>query len=308
MKNNVLRMKFSEGVEEWLKFKKPQIKESTYFNYKQKIKSKLMEELGEMTLEELLKFDFNNFIENLLEELSEKTVKDLVVVLKQILGFLEKKYEINFKLDLITSPKLRQKKIEIFEDYERRRLEQYCLDYEKTRGLGILISLYSGLRIGEVCALKWKNIDMRRRIIIIDHTIQRIYIDKKDSKIIYTSPKTSKSIRIIPIAKVVLQKLKELYDEKQYSKEAFILTGDEVRPMEPILYRYTYKKILNKIGIKFKKYHVLRHTFATRCVKIGMDTKSLSEILGHSNVSITLNLYVHPSMATKNKYINKLCI
>lgn len=308
MNSSILNMKFSEGVDNWLKFKKPQIKESTYLNYKQKINSKLKNELGEMTIGELLNFDFNNFVERLLSTLSEKTVKDIIVVLKQILGFFEKKYDVNFKLDLITSPKTRQKDVEIFEDRDRKKLEKYCLELEKIRGIGILISLYSGLRIGEVCALKWKNIDMDKKLIIIDHTLQRVYVDKNNSKIIYTTPKTAKSIRIVPVAQILLDKLKELYKENHYSEEAFVLTGMEERPIEPISYRYTYKKILKKNGIKFKRYHVLRHTFATRCVKIGMDTKSLSEILGHSNVSITLNLYVHPSLETKNRYINKLCI
>ena len=300
---------FMEGVYAWLRYKKPRVKESTYLNYKQKINSKFEKEFANMTIEELLHYDFNDFVEKLLDEgLSNKTVKDTIVVLKQLLGFFEKKYDVNFKLDLITTPKVLQKDVEIFEDRERKKLEIYCLDFLKLKGIGILISLYAGLRIGEVCALKWKNIDMNKKIITIDHTLQRVYTGDGSSKIIFTSPKTVKSIRVIPIAQTLLNKLKDLYSESYYSEEAFVLTGSEKKPIEPISYRYIYTKILRKNGVKFKRYHVLRHTFATRCVNIGMDIKSLSEILGHSNVSTTLNLYVHPSLETKNKYINKLCI
>ena len=113
-----------------------------------------------------------------------------------------------------------------------------------------------------------------------------------------------KSIRKIPMAKVLYEKLKEI--SKNYDNEAFVLTGSTKRYYEPLGYRYIYRKILKKCDIEYKRYHQLRHTFATRCIKVGMDVKSLSEVLGHANVSITLNIYVHSSFETKTKFINKL--
>ena len=164
--------------------------------------------------------------------------------------------------------------------------------------------MYTGLRIGEVCALKWKDIDFNNKILSVTHTLQRVYAGKRNTKVIYTTPKTQKSLRKIPINNNLYEILKRY--SKKYSKEAFVITGDTKRYLEPIAYRYTYRTILKIAKVSYKKYHTLRHTFATRCINVGMDIKSLSEILGHANVTITLNTYVHSSMQTKNKYINRL--
>ena len=302
------KLKFRDEAKVWLKFKQTQVKESTYLNYKYKVDSKLNKELGNKSLSELIHYDFNLFIAKLMETNSEKTVKDIIVVLKQILGFLEKKHKIDFNLELIGSPKLHHHDIELLEENDRLKLEKYCMKSKELKDIGILISLYGGLRIGEVCALKWKNINLERKIIMVSHTLQRVYLGKNETKIIYTSPKTQNSERVVPIANVLLEKLQKLYQRNHYKGEEFLLTGREDKLFEPVTYRYLYKQVLKKNNIEEKKYHSLRHTFATRCIKIGMDLKSLSEILGHSNVSITLNLYVHPSLETKNKYINKLCL
>ena len=166
------------------------------------------------------------------------------------------------------------------------------------------MALFTGARKTNVLEMRWKDIDFDTKCIDVTHTLQRVYVSKKETKIIYTTPKTQKSIRRIPLAKVLYAKLKEM--SKDYPKDAFVLTGSTDKWIEPLGYRYTYKSILQHSRVKYKKYHTLRHTFATRCVKVGMDTKSLSEILGHANVTITLNIYVHSSFETKNKYINKL--
>lgn len=301
---DISKIKFNQVIEEWLQFKKNQIKESTYLNYKFIINSKFKDEFGDKTIEQLLKYNFNEYIANLREDLANKTVKDITSILKSILKYTELKYDVNFKLSLVSSPSIYKQNIEIFKERERKRIEGYCLRSNELRDLGILISLYAGLRIGEVCALKWKDIDFDTKCIDVTHTLQRVYVSKKETKIIYTTPKTQKSIRRIPLAKVLYAKLKEM--SKDYPKDAFVLTGSSDRWIEPLGYRYTYKSILQHSRVKYKKYHTLRHTFATRCVKVGMDTKSLSEILGHANVTITLNIYVHSSFETKNKYINKL--
>lgn len=186
----------------------------------------------------------------------------------------------------------------------RKKIEDYCIKSEDLRDLGILLSLYAGLRIGEVCALKWENIDFENKLIDVTHTLQRVYVGKRDTKVIYTTPKTPKSIRKIPLSKLLYNRLKEV--SKKYSKEAFVLTGEKEKWIEPIGFRYTYRLTLKQSKVNYKKYHTLRHTFATRCIKVGMDIKSLSEVLGHANVTITLNIYVHSSFETKNKYINRL--
>ena len=135
-----------------------------------------------------------------MEYLSNKTVKDIVCILKGILKYAEMKYDINFKLGLISTPTFYKKDVEIMNEMERRNLERYCLKSNDLKRLGIIISLYSGLRIGEVCALKWKDIDFQNRYIYVKHTIQRVYIGKNNTKVIYTTPKTHKSVRKVPIS------------------------------------------------------------------------------------------------------------
>ena len=301
---NSKNVKFNEIANEWLLFKKNKIKESTYLNYRYLISNKFFNKIGDMTLEELLNYDFNLFIEDLMKKLSSKTVKDIVVILKCILKFAEVKYDVNFKLSLVSSPTIYKKEISIFTEREKRKIERKCLKRDNIRELGIIISMYSGLRIGEVCALKWRDIDFDNCIINVTHTLQRVYAGRRNTKVIYTTPKTQKSVRKIPINNNLYIILKVF--SKNYSKDAFILSGNKDKWIEPIAYRYTYRQVLKSAKVSYKKYHTLRHTFATRCINVGMDVKSLSEILGHANITITLNTYVHSSIATKNKYINRI--
>lgn len=303
-KNALRKIKFKSLIEEWLQYKKTTIKESSYLNYKFIIEANIKKEMGEKNLEELLQYNFNSFVEQLMEKLSSKTVKDIMTVLKAILKYAEIKYDINFKISLISTPAQITNEVEVFNDKDRKKMEKYCIQSKEIRDLGVLISLYTGLRIGEVCALKWSDIDFEKRYIKVNHTLQRVYVNKRETKVLYDRPKTKKSIRKIPMAKVLYEKLKEI--SKNYDNAAFVLTGSTKRYYEPLGYRYIYRRILEKCDIEYKRYHQLRHTFATRCIKVGMDVKSLSEVLGHANVSITLNIYVHSSFETKNKFINKL--
>lgn len=152
--------------------------------------------------------------------------------------------------------------------------------------------------------MKWSDIDFENKLINITHTLQRVYVDKDDTKVVITNPKTKQSIRKIPIARELFAKLKEM--KRYYENDDYILTGRSDRFVEPIGYRYTYKKVLRECRLQYKNYHCLRHTFATRCIRVGMDVKSLSEILGHSNISITLSIYVHSSYEIKKKFIDRL--
>lgn len=298
------RQKFGIVCDEWLEYKKMRIKESTYANYKFKITNYLKKDFGDRNLKEIVNTNLNRYIEELQFKLSSKTVKDITTILKSILKYAERKYNLDFKLDLISIPLTTSKEAEVFNERERIKIENYILDSEDIKNLGILISMYTGLRIGEVCALKWSDIDLENRKIRIKHTIQRIYMSKNNTKVIITSPKTKKSVREIPLAKILYQKLKGF--SKKYPKDAFILTGKKEKTIEPTGYRYTYNILLKKCNIPYKKFHCLRHTFATRCIRVGMDVKSLSEILGHSNVSVTLGIYVHSSFKIKKKFIDKL--
>ena len=174
------------------------------------------------------------------------------------------------------------------------------------RNLGIFICLSTGVRIGEICALTWEDIDTENGIIHIRKTIQRIYIREngvRHTELMIDTPKTATSIRDIPMTKDLLSVLKPL--RKVVNENFFVLTND-ITPTEPRTYRNYYKKLLAKLDIPPIKFHGLRHSFATRCIESHCDYKTVSVILGHSNISTTLNLYVHPNFEQKKKCIDKM--
>lgn len=174
------------------------------------------------------------------------------------------------------------------------------------RNLGIFICLSTGVRIGEICALTWEDIDTENGIIHIRKTIQRIYIREngvRHTELMIDTPKTATSIRDIPMTKDLLSVLKPL--RKVVNESFFVLTNDAM-PTEPRTYRNYYKKLLAKLDIPPIKFHGLRHSFATRCIESHCDYKTVSVILGHSNISTTLNLYVHPNYEQKKKCIDRM--
>lgn len=310
---------FSRCCYEWLKQKEDSVKYSSYYNYKYSIEKHIIPVLGQKTLAELEKYDFRKFIKNRkeasinskktsgyhFEETDDVNLKTLLTKLKSILNYTKKNYNVNFDLETLSGKYVNSNEVEVFSDKDFKKLSNYLLASEKIRDLGVLISLYTGLRIGEVCGLKWSDINFEDELLYVNRTAQRVYIGKTEkSELILSKPKTKKSKRKIPIAKVLLKKLKEF--KNQYPLEAFVLTGEKDRFYEPSGYRYDYRQVLKSCKIQYKNYHKLRHTFASRCIGIGMDAKSLSEVLGHSNIGITMNLYVHSSNEIKKKYINKL--
>ena len=160
------------------------------------------------------------------------------------------------------------------------------------------------MRIGEVCGLTWNDINFEKGCIYVRRIVERIKLENGKSKVVILEPKTRKSKRIIPMPKKLLEKLKEM--SKYFEKDAFVLTGRTDKYSEPTSYEELYKRKLKKLKIGHKKFHCLRHTFATKCVEYGMPIKDLSVILGHSNVSTTLNIYVHPNLENSIKYLNQL--
>ena len=165
--------------------------------------------------------------------------------------------------------------------------------------------LNTGMRVGEICSLKWKNIDLANRYIYIENTMQRVYNEQqRNSNIMIDKPKSDCSIRSIPINQKLYEILKNI--RKKYNDEDYFLSGKSNDIVEPRNYQYTLKSILKKCKLKPYKFHILRHTFATNCIEAGMDAKSLSEILGHADVNITLDIYVHSSDKIKKKYLDKI--
>lgn len=240
-------------------------------------------------------------LEKISEQLSPKTIKDILMVLKQI----ARHGNINIT---INGPKIIKQPIKILNESEQRSLESYIKNNFNNMELGIFIALYMGLRIGEVCGLKWSDIDFENETINIKRTISRVKdfdeSSKKKTKIIFTMPKTDKSARTIPIPKSIFDFLKII--KSQCSCEEYYVLTNSSEFIEPRSYYNHYKRILKKLELGGFNFHALRHTFATRCIELGFDPKTLMEILGHSDIKITLAFYVHPTNNLKAESMNKL--
>lgn len=297
------RKDFEVVTEEWLKYKKNTVKKSTYYNYSYSVAKYLYPSFAGKNITKIK--NYNNFIEELSDTLSPKTVRDIVTKLKEIINFYEEEHNTKLNIKKMSLPKMNKKEIQILSNKEKQKLEKYCIQQNDLKSLGILICLNTGLRVGEVCALRWENVDFETRRIHVEKTIERIY-SKEENKtiVIIDTPKSITSVRTIPINSKLYNILKQIRGKSK--KADFVLTGSSEHYVEPRNYQYHFKEILKRSKVKKYKFHTLRHTFATNCIEAGMDIKSLSEILGHADVSITLNIYVHSSDKAKRKYLEKI--
>lgn len=305
---------YKDWIWEWLSFKKDYIKESTYANYSNIITNHIVPELGNYLLNKLNNKIIQNFLLDKSKNgrldntggLSSKTIRDITAIIKSSLKSAFKENLIpNLSLDFIY-PKITQKdKIYTLSKRSQESLTNYILENQSIKTLGILLTLYSGIRIGELCALQWKDIDFKNNILHINKTLQRVYINDTEihsSKIVITEPKTHNAERDIPISKEFANELKKYKTEP----EDYLLSCSN-KWIEPRTYRRFFERISKKANIEKINFHGLRHTFATNCIKLGIDYKTVSELLGHATVNITLNLYVHPQMSQKKKCINLVC-
>ena len=209
-----------DSIESWLLYKKHKLKESTYYRYQYVVNKYIIPIFGKEKIINLEKYDFNIFIDQLVGRLSGKTIKDIVIVLKSILKYTERKYNVDFKLDLISLPKYQPEEIKILSKKEKNKLEEMCYHNATFRNVGILVCLNTGIRIGEICALTWKDINLEKDTLTIDKTMQRVYKDKNNTIILIDTPKSKKSIREIPISKKMHNLL---YQIKTMNK----ISGDE---------------------------------------------------------------------------------
>lgn len=306
MKKMKEQKKIIEIIELWKIDKKQYVKRSSYSAYILLIENHLLPAFGNML--NVKEVDIQSFVfQKLGEGLSHKTIKDILIVFKMILKFGAKNKFIEYEQFDIQFPTEREKQgIEVLTKVNQKKIMNYVQENFTFRNLGIYICLSAGIRIGEICALTWDDIDTENGIIYIRKTIQRIYIVEngyRHTELILDTPKTKNSIRDIPMNKDLLKMLKPI--KKIVNNTFFVLTND-IKPTEPRTYRNYYKKLLLGLGIPELKFHGLRHSFATRCIESNCDYKTVSVILGHSNISTTLNLYVHPNMDQKKKCIEQM--
>lgn len=297
---------FREVAYLWKNDKKQYIKESSFSIYALILENQLLPAFGNKR--KLKEADVQDFVlEKLQEGLSQKTVKSILIVLKMIQKYGAKYGYLPYVEWNIKYPTEQKKTdLEVLSIENQRTIMQYVIDNFNFRNLGVYLSLSTGMRIGEICALRWSDINLRTGTIYVRHTIERIYVieeGKRHTKLVISTPKTKNSIREIPMNNELIKLITPL--KKQIKNDYFILTNKE-KPTEPRTYRNYYKHLLEQLDIPNIKFHALRHSFATRCIESQCDYKTVSVILGHANISTTLNLYVHPNMDQKRKCINQM--
>ena len=290
----------------WKSDKRRYVKQSTYAAYVLILENHILPMFGDCeTLSEKLVQEF--VLQKLNDGLSIKTVKDILIVLKMVMKFGVKNEWMNYQEWDIKYPTTEtNKEIEVLTVAHHKKILDFIKQNFTFRNLGIYISLTTGLRIGEICGLKWSDINTDNGTITVNRTIERIYIvegERKHTELIINTPKTKNSCREIPMNKELLAMMKPL--KKVVNTDFYVLTNEE-KPTEPRTYRNYYHRLMARLGIPRLKYHGLRHSFATRCIESNCDYKTVSVLLGHANITTTLNLYVHPNMEQKKKCITKM--
>lgn len=298
--------RISEIIHLWKTDKKQYVKKSSFSAYMLLTENHLLPAFGDKcSLEEAHVQAF--VLQKLEQGLSQKTIKDILIVLKMALKFGAKNRWIEYKQFDIQFPTEREKHtVQVFSRTNQKKVMNYIQEHFTFRNLGIFICLSGGMRIGEICALTWEDIDTDTGIISVRRTIQRIYMIEDGSRkteLVIDTPKTKNSIRQIPMSKDLLRILKPI--KKIVNNSFFVLTND-AKPTEPRTYRSYYKNLMKELGMPELKFHGLRHSFATRCIESKCDYKTVSVLLGHSNISTTLNLYVHPNLEQKKKCIDQM--
>lgn len=295
-----------EVINLWKTNKKQYVKKSSFSAYTLLIENHILPIFGDKySIEEA---EVQAFVFQKLESgLSQKTIKDILIVMKMILKYGAKHKWVDYNPFDIQFPTEREKyTIEVLNRSDQKKIMNYIQEHFTFRNLGVYICLSSGMRIGEVCALTWEDVDTDNGVISVNRTIQRIYVIEDGSRkteLILDTPKTKNSIREIPISKDLLRILKPF--KKIVNPSFFVLTND-AKPTEPRTYRSYYKSLMEHLKMPDLKFHGLRHSFATRCIESNCDYKTVSVLLGHSNISTTLNLYVHPNMEQKKKAIEQM--
>ena len=298
-------LRFRHVVQAWEQQTFPQIKESSRIKYHTTVEKHLLPTIGELPLTDLTHQKVEALSQELLRTLAPRTVSDTLSLLRTILRFA-KIGGADVPYDG-SSVRIRRPPVDIrvLTQNEQAILVRHIFSDLTPRNAGVLLTLMTGLRVGEICALKWEDIALDEGLLYVRHTVHRLQNLSPEgprTKIVETSPKTASSARTIPLPEDLVRVLQSLPGPH----EGYFLTGDLTRCIEPRMMQYHFSRMTQICGIDHANYHALRHTFATRCIELGFDVKSLSELLGHSAVSMTLDRYVHPTMELKRAHMQRL--
>lgn len=297
---------FTQVSQAYLAYKRMAVKQTSLNNYAQILRNHLLPEFGER--QQINEDDVQRFIcKKLAEECSVSYVRGLVKLLSAIMkyaarrhGWRYSQWELHYKN---VPHKDTHAVMALSVDHERRLLE-YLRAHVNRKNVGIILTLHSGLRIGELCALRWQDIDMELSLIHVRHNLQRVGSYGSRSNVVLQQPKTDTSVRTIPLSVETKIFLGLIISDN--SPENFLLSGTP-KPIEGRVMRDYFKRLLRRAGLPQDiRFHSLRHSFATRCVEAECDIKTLSVMLGHSQASITMDIYVHPTIDAQRKMLSKV--
>ena len=304
---------FSDAACLWLKDSQLRLKGASIYRYENLLNTHILPDFGNRCIEKITGTDINSFLATKLVSgrvdrkggLSPAYVRSIMLVMKAVLSYASEN-QMCFPLQSkISKPQPIAKELPVLTQNAQELLVNVCLTQINETKVCILLSLYAGLRIGEVCALEWEDLDLENRLIHVRKTVSRVSGTVENpigSTLIITQPKTIASFRDIPICSWLIPVIKQLYDTRRSS----FVASSHAEFVSPRTFDYRYHKLLKTAGIPTINYHALRHTFATRCIEAGIDVKTLSELLGHTDASITLNTYVHSSMERKRNQLEML--
>ncbi len=313
-RSRVSKETYRYWLDEWLRSKRLSVKESTYMRYAKTTENHIKPELGKYPIDKIGTELMEQYVAGKLKAgridaaggLSPKTMSDIMMIIKESFKYAEAcgagtvcRFErISFKKT--------GKEMRVLSISEEQALLAVLQNKPDRYKLGVFICLYTGIRIGELCALKWKHISLSDKTLRIEQTMQRLQYEhspaESKTRIIVTEPKSHSAYRTIPLPDFVIDALTPFVG----SPEGYVLAENGRSVTEPRTMQNRFKAYLSEGGIKDSNFHALRHTFATRCVEAGFDIKTLSEILGHASVKITLDKYVHSSMELKRSSMEKL--
>lgn len=316
--NMKLYLTVKEMISLWMENIYIRVKQSTMNTYTNMINNHILPIMAQMPIHMITTEFLNQYVIEKIKNgrvdgkggLSTKTVQNIVSILKSAFKYAEKIYGIDNPATLLALPKINKKEIEILTNKEIKMIQNDCNSENDYFSLLFDLCLFTGIRIGEVCALQCSDIDFDTGILKIQKTVQRIKNEtgQQKTKVIIDIPKTQSSVRKIPLPSTILSKLQKFIVAQQKKNDDFLFSSDNKKPIDVRTVQKRFSSVLYRCHIRKVKFHVIRHTFATKWVNANFDIKSLSEILGHSSVNITLSLYVHPSMETKRKQINDVFI
>jgi integrase len=295
----------------FLKKSSGKVKESTYARYIFLIERHILPSLGAVPLYALTTIRIAEFLDMKRMRgrldgrggLAAKTVRDIAVLIASALKLAASECGYNGDAE-VALPSSKQKKIAVFSEREIKILSDAILSQPlNSTGVGVLLCLNTGLRLGELCALKWSDVDFTNGEVSVSRAVQRVSCGA-GSRLVVQTPKSDDSIRCVPLPLDMLALLRRFACGA--AAEAFVLTGKAGVPMEPRTFQYRFKALLRLSGIRERGVHVLRHSYATRCIEKGVDVKSLSEMLGHADIKTTLRLYVHSSMDYKKRAVQNI--